>query len=389
MENSEKRTRYKLYLMYFLLFGGIAGYSPFLPHYFESKGLDYIQIGYCFSLMSIISIVSQPVLGYLADRWFGRKKTIILLMILCSISSVFFTYANTFYFICFCIVIIGFFQGAIFPLSDSYIYTISEHKKSIQYGKVRLFGSIGFALVAFGLGFLLKNSGPSIMFHTYSVLFILAAFFFSRVKFNFSTKSVLPKITDIGLILRNRSFSLFLLAVCVSSIAIISSGNYIAMLIEKTGGDTSGLGILWLLVAFSELPMFYLGTKVLDKFGEIPLFGAALILYSIRFILSSFCTSYILVTIIQLMQGVSYPLIMLSATSNANKLLPTNLKATGMTLISALGFGLGGFLGNLSSGFILENFNVFSLFRFYSLVSVIAFVIILIYWKRIGDSKVK
>jgi len=42
-----------------------------------------------------------------------------------------------------------------------------------------------------------------------------------------------------------------------------SNNSYISLLIQKTGGDVSQLGLLWFILAISELPIFFFGTKLL------------------------------------------------------------------------------------------------------------------------------
>lgn len=391
MENNnilkEKAARYRLYWVYIIIYVAMACFFPFLPHFLQARGLDYVQIGFCFSLTSIVSIISQPLWGYIADRWYGKRKTLLFLMLFCGFSALSFLFSFSFAAIAFSIILLIFFHGAIFPLTDSYVYSLSDNFPSIQYGKVRLFGSAGFAVTAFILGILLKFLNVSLTFICYSLFMAVAAFIFSGVKSSGITRGEPAHIRDVKKILKNPTFLLFILIVCISSIATVSSGNYIAILVEKTGGNTSSLGTLWLLVALSELPLFYFGTRLLNKYGESKLFVFAMILYAIRFFASSLCVNFIPVVIIQLLQAFTFPLFMLATTSRANKLLPDHLKATGMTIMTSLGYGLGGLIGNLAGGYIIKLFSVFFLYKVYGFICLLTLVLKLYAIKSRRDSE--
>ena len=368
----ENTARYHLYWVYFIAYGAMACFFPFFPHFMESRGLDYVQIGYCFSLTSIVSIIAQPLWGYISDKWYGKRKIIFALLILCGLSAFSFLFSFSFAAIAFSVILLIFFQGAAFPLADSYVYSISSDFPAVQYGRVRLFGSAGFGITAFVLGILLSYLNDSLMFIAYFGFMAVAAYFFLGAKFSEKPHGAAPHFREIGEILKNKKFLIFVLTVCVSSIATVSSGNYIAILVEKTGGNTASLGFLWLLVAFSELPLFYYGTFLLNKFGESRLYIAAMVLYAVRFFASSLCTNFIPVVIIQLLQAFTFPLFMLATTSKANRLLPDHMKATGMTLMTSLGYGLGGLIGNISGGYIIKHLDVFYLYKIYALICLLA-----------------
>ena len=385
MENNialrEKKTKYSLYTVYTISYGAMACFFPFLPYYLKLRGLDYVQVGYCLSITSIVSIIAQPFWGYLSDRKFGKRKVIFSLFVLCGLSSISFLFANSFTAIALSIMLLIAFQGAVFPLADSYVYALNSGFPSIQYGKVRLFGSAGFAVITFLLGFLLKHFDVSFLFIGYLCFMLTAAFIFTSVKFSGKSEGASPHFHDIKKILKNPTFLLFIFTVCISSVGAISNGNYIAILVEKTGGNTGNLGTLWLLVALSELPLFYYGNILLKRFGEDNLYIFAMIIYAIRFFASALCVSFIPVMLIQLLQTFTFPLFALATTSRANKLLPDNLKATGMTLMTSLGYGLGGLIGNFFGGFIIKLISVFFLYKIYGGLCLFSILLVL-YMKK-------
>jgi MFS family permease len=61
-----------------------------------------------------------------------------------------------------------------------------------------------------------------------------------------------------------------------------------------------------------------------------------------------------------------------------NVIVPDKIRASGITLLSSLGFGLGGLIGNLGGGFILQYKDPFYLFKSLSIICFISLLIVLI-----------
>jgi PPP family 3-phenylpropionic acid transporter len=76
---------------------------------------------------------------------------------------------------------IGFFISPTIPLADSLIAGMSSRYR-LNYGTMRLCGSISFALSAFVCGMLWERVGFKAMFFTVAVSFLPALFFASRLE---------------------------------------------------------------------------------------------------------------------------------------------------------------------------------------------------------------
>jgi PPP family 3-phenylpropionic acid transporter len=89
------------------------------------------------------------------------------------------------------------------------------------------------------------------------------------------------------------------------------------------------------------------------------------------------------------MQSITYPLYLFAAMQYINVIVPDKIRASGITLLSSLGFGLGGLIGNLGGGFILQYQTPFYLYKVLAMASFAALVIALILKFKVQSSLLK
>ena len=95
------------------------------PIYASSIGADIIQIGYLYSIFSIISIVIRPMVGNLIDRR-GRKKGILIGTVLYTITNIFFIFAKDFKFLLIGRIIQSLGASFLWISVDTFISDISD-----------------------------------------------------------------------------------------------------------------------------------------------------------------------------------------------------------------------------------------------------------------------
>lgn len=371
----EKTLKIKLNAVYFIIFGSLASYYPFLTVYFGEKGLSYTQIGIAYAVNSLVAVISQPVWGYFTDKYSYKKKTIVISALGSAIAIYGFVFAKGFYFVTFSIILFMIFQSPVCSVSDAYCYEIIEQHRNIQYGRIRLYGSVGYAILALFLGELIKNTSINSTFVTYSIATVAGVIILLSIHFKDKQSESRLDFKDIGELFKNKRFAIFIISIVIINIALGVNGSYISILIEKTGGDVSKLGQLWFIVALSELPLLFIGNKLIKRYGELNIYMISLAIYILRYLLDSLAASYNAVILIQIMQSITFTLYLLSSLQYLNHIVPRKMRATGITIFSAIGTGIGGFIGNIGGGVLLEYISIFWLFRLLAVVSLSSLVI--------------
>lgn len=373
-----KNVKTRLEGVYLLFYAAFACYYPFLIIFYEKMRMSYTEIGIAFAISSIAGVIIQPIWGYITDKYLNKRLSIIITMLLSAVIILAFILAKDFYWIILVLFVFIIFHSPISSITDAYCYEIIDEYKSIDYGKTRLMGSLGYAVSALIMGEVIKNLGSSAIFFGYCIFISIASAIIISFKFKGKQTSNEIKLKEVGKILSDRRFILFSIAIVLINIAFGANSSYLAVLISKTGGDVSKLGLMWFVIAISELPIFFFSNKLFKKFGIINLLSISIVIYILRFFLDSVSNNFNMVIIIQLLQGVTYPFYLMAALQYVNKIVPKNLQTTGITLYSAIGGGIGGFTGNLLGGIFLEWFSVFILFKVLSFICLIALASVLV-----------
>ena len=123
------------------------------------------------------------------------------------------------------IVLLAFFIAPIMPIVDnSVMELLADHKD--QYGKLRLWGAIGWGVVALIIGWLIERSSLSWAFYGYMIL--MSAGLFVAWKLTVSQAGIGTKIwTGLRSLLASPSWSLFLFTVFVFGIGSSVIQNFL------------------------------------------------------------------------------------------------------------------------------------------------------------------
>jgi oligosaccharide:H+ symporter len=376
----------KLNSIYLLIFGFMSCFYSFFTIYLTNEGLSFSQIGIILAVNSLVGVAFQPIWGYITDKYLNKKQTLIITISISAVTILLFVFVQGWLPILLTVILFTIFLSPINSVADSYCYNLIEKYKTIQYGKVRLMGSMGYAVAALILGIIIKNTTINSVFYSYLILSFLSLLVLTTIDSKVKSSNYKLDFGDLFQIVKDKKFLIFLVSVMIINICLGANGNYIAILIQKTGGDVSNLGFLWFVVAISELPAFFLGNKLLKKFGDINLYIISLVLYSLRYFLDATSPTYSLVILVQIMQGITFPLFLISTMNYVNRIVPSKMRTSGITLYSALGCGLGNLIGNIAGGFILENFNIFLLFKLLSFNCILSILVVIILKKFDANS---
>lgn len=364
--------------LYFAAFGAVGCFFPFLTYYFQEKGLSFTQIGVAYAIFSITGVITQPIWGFITDKYLNKRITIIITMVLSSIVVYNFTVAKSFYYVLFSIILFLIFQSSIIPVTDAYCYEIIEDNQHIQYGRIRLMGSLGYAVLALLGGVVIKKLGINSGFFLYSFVIIIGALQVYKLNFRSnSSKNKVVTLKEVTNLLKDKRFLFLMISVLITSISFGSNNSYISLLIQETGGDVSMLGLLGFTLAISELPTLFAGKKLLKQYGELNIFNLGVLLFVIRYFLSSICTSYVWVIIIQAMQGITFSLFLIASLQYLNQITPPRIRTSAMTFYTAI-CGVGAFIGNIGGGILLEHISIFTLYKILALICLVCIAVIAI-----------
>ncbi|HWS42696.1 MAG TPA: MFS transporter [Pseudoflavonifractor sp.] len=327
-------------------------YSPFLSAYFTSKGLSASEIGILLAVQPVMSILVQPVWAYLSDRS-GRRKLFLMLVTAGAAAASLLYYSGTgFPALLGATAAFALFFSAILPLCDAVVIE-GAARFHLDFAKIRMGGTLGFALVVLAAGFCLERY-PEWEFLLVCTAVLLLLFFESR--FPEEPQAAREPAMQEGERARGRVFesreAFFVLAFAfVCQFGLSFSGAFLGGYVVELGYSRSLVGILSGISALSEVPILLFAARLTRRFGEIPILIFSSAAMALRIFLLGIGTIPTMF-LGQLMQSVTYMTVYFCCATYISRHVLPGKQSQGQSLLAAVQTGLAAVLANIGGGFV-------------------------------------
>ena len=366
----------------FLYFALLAMFIPFLPVYFAEQGLSKSQIGFIIGTGGIITIIAQPLWGMISDRTKTIRKVLLLLIVFASVTGYFLYNTSSYTLLVLFAMLTYFFLMPIDPLTESLNFRISE-SAGINYGSIRTFGALGYAVMSLLTGYLMTQFGA----HSLAILFAgigLLSFIVILAIPDAPVASKPVTIKSLKNFLSGKETLLFLLLVFISSIPARMNDTFLGVYILELGGTPGLVGQAWFLAAGSEIVVFALSFWWLRKGKELIVISLAGGFYFIRFFISAWITDPHMLAYLQVLQLLTFPVFYTAAIQYLYQIVPVEWRATGQTVLALLFFGVSGIIASYVGGALYEVFGGKALFLTISAMSFVGMIFGLVLYRMYG-----
>ena len=310
---------------FFFFFTWSSSYSLFSIWLGQEIKLNGSATGLIFSVNAIFALCMQPLYGYISDR-IGLKKHI-LFFISCLLVFVgpfyIFVYGPLLqYNVLIGAIIGGLYLGVAFLAGigaiETYIEKVSR-KYKFEYGKSRMWGSLGWAAATFFAGQLF-NINPHINFWVASVsAVILMAIIFS-VKVEMSSyemeKAESVRLRDVGNLFLLKEFWFFMIYVvgvtCVYGVYDQQFPIYYASLFPTESIGNQVFGYLNSFQVFLEAGMMFAAPFIVNKIGAKNSLILAGFLMGFRIIGSGLVVGPIGISSMKLIHALELPIMLIA-----------------------------------------------------------------------------
>jgi len=336
---------------YFFYFSIVAVYIIFMPKVLQTVGYSPSEIGILFAASPLVRFLI-PFL-FLKYIKLSQKIFNIALVFTFSASLLFYPFLEFFWPLLFTNIMLGIGMS----LSLPYVESIAlSHMPKEKYGKVRLFGSIGFILVSLVLVNYLSTPYNAIIFLNIST-FLTLTFGFFLLKYEGRYISPLAEEGKAFSLLEHWPLwlSLFLMQVGFGGFynffTIYASSHEIG--IASLNISAMDMTIyLWSFGVICEVFMLYFQAPLL-KNNLLKVLQFSIAITVVRWlILALFADNLILLFISQSIHAFSFALYHSAAIMYLHSLYSD--KKLSQQFFAGIAYGLGGFLGAFGSGFIYE-----------------------------------
>ncbi|MBN1117288.1 MAG: MFS transporter [Bacteroidales bacterium] len=372
-------TASKIRLIYLLMYMAFAVWRVYYNIYLEDIGLRGSQIGTLNALMQAALLPFVIFWGAMADKK-GIRPVLRWLVIATAIIIVFLGKITSFWYLLFYIPFLTLFYHPLGPLTDAMAVQFTETSNKHAYGGFRLWGSMGWMIASILGGIVFSRIDLKYIFPVSSGLFVLLLFLlFTRKR----KRIFKPNYQSISFkeIIKDKQLLYFILLMIAYGITCSPVNSYINLYFRDINAGNDIVGYAYAVMAFSELPLFLLGDKLLKKWGPERVIIIAMIAMLIRFMFYGLVPNIGLALIVGAVQGISLSFFLVGAVGFMQNIMAEGRHATAQSLIWGTMFGIGQMIGNLFIGSLLDSTGMVGIMKIFIIISFACLVFGLFYFK--------
>ncbi|OAB42678.1 MFS transporter [Paenibacillus antarcticus] len=339
----------------FFSYGAIAIYSTYFAIYLQSIGTSTLEIGALMAGGPIVSIIANPLWGYLSDR-LGNIRRILIIMLtgnLLVMQLVFL--ADSYTLIYTFMIMFFFFQMPLFSQSNSLILNSIEGT-SHKFGAFRLWGSLGWAVLAVGAGPVIGQIGIDKLWVVYDIMMLIAIVLTFTLPRGTSSSTGSGRV-NYRTMFSNRTFLLFLLIGLVISIPNAMNSTFVGLYIADLGGNSKMIGWAAFFASIFEIPVFLLLDRYLKKDVRTMVLCLTVVslLYSLRWLLMSSVDTAMQIICIQTIHCLTFGAFYYIGTQLTAMIVPMEFRASGQAVYALTWGGLSGIAAGFIGGWMFDH----------------------------------
>jgi PPP family 3-phenylpropionic acid transporter len=362
--------------LYYLGYWGIVGvYAPFINVHFLRLGLSGGEIGLLSSLLPLVTLLIAPALSAMADARGWRVPILALSVAGLAICLLLLGIPRTFAGLAPLMALMALARSPIAPLGDSLVARMAA-RYQLDYGQLRMWGSLGFSLVAISCGALWERVGFDMMFVLSGLLFLPvvgAALLLDEG--HSQTQRARSSIRDLG---RDRTLLALLLASFLVGASIGTDIVFSGIFMDDLGGSELLIGAVLGVSAFSELPGMRYGGALARRLGGPATLLIAYGLLALGFGGMALATQPWMLLGLALFKGLGFALYFVSNVRLMDERVPADRASTIQGLNAASAWGLAPLLAGPLNGVLYDVMGPRAVFAGCALLMILAALVIIV-----------
>ena len=320
--------------------------TPFMPMWLDWRGLAPSEIAAVMAAPLFVRVLVTPAIAFAADRAGDHRRFLIGLSwgglgALLALSQ-----SSGFWPILFWTLLFALAWTTIMPLTET-VAMSGVKAAGLDYGRMRLWGSLSFILATFCGGWAVDRLGAACAVWLVvlgAVLTTIAAHMLARPiglwRLKAATSPPRLELADAIGLLRSRVFLIFLLAVGAVQAAHAVFYTFGTLHWREQGLSAGTAGALWAIGVIAEIGLFAYSAAVLRRLGatQLIMLGAAAAM--LRWLAMGFDPSLAWLIVLQIAHGLTYGATHIGAIHFMARTLPESQIGTAQALYASVTGGI-------------------------------------------------
>jgi len=353
---------------WFFYFAAMGVYTLYAPLWFDRLGLSALAIGAIASLQSWTRVFAPYGWAWVADHSNRRRQLLQLAGVLSAISALALALTGRYGMgaVSLCVAVLFIANGAVMPLTEASLahhLNMGSGQGGAQYGRTRVWGTIGFTLSVTVFGFVLQQLGLDAWPWLVFVMWLLLAVALWRLPSTGDGVHAEAPAAGALQVLRRPEVAWFFASVFLVVLAHTSIYAFFSLFMAAHGAEKSLIGLLWTVGLVVEIGFFwYQGHWVqrLSPHGWLLLAGAVA---ALRFAAMALSQGHLAVLVLtQLTHAVTFAAQHAACIALVTRYFPGRLRGRGQALYSTIGYGASGLVGGVAGGALIERWGFEAMF---------------------------
>ena len=346
-------------LLSFCYFATIGLFNPYAPLWFKDLGFSTLAIGGIAALQSCTRIVGPYAWGWLGDHTGRRVFLIRLACIGCVVSAASLLLVESLWPVAAVTALLFLANSGVVPLYETSLAHLLSNRQGLdagRYGRVRVWGSVGFIASVMAYGFVLERLGvqafPWIVAGM-NLLLLWAATRLPRgheqVAHDEPPPAVLP-------LLKQPEVAWFFASIFFTVLAHTAVYAFFSLYLVHLGYGKAAIGALWAVAVAVEILFFWTQGRFFGRLSPQGWLQLVAAVTTARFAATAGAGHLAWVLVLaQMSHAVTFAAHHAACISMVHRLFPGRARGRGQALYTILGYGLSGVLGGFGGGWLIEH----------------------------------
>jgi PPP family 3-phenylpropionic acid transporter len=369
-------------VFYFFFFQSVAINMAYMPSHLRALGLDGRQISTALAVAPMLSLAVPLGWAWLADR--TRRPDRVLRIVACGAWLGFspLVLARGAAARSFSVILAGYVGYAIFSvglggLADA--LAVVRVRAGAIYGRLRLWGSIGFVIAAVAtgaaLGVLHAELGGLLI--PLAMWLALGGGFVASLRLRSTGEEApRPRIADVRALLAAPGLRWLLLAGALHWACLAPYNVFFGIFLRDLGLPPVSWGLAYAVGVIAEMLVLLYFHRLHARFSLGALLAAAFLVSALRWLAIARLRSPVALILLQALHGMTFGMFWSAAIALVAATVPPQLRATGQALL-VMSINLGGALGSLVTGALYDARGPRTLFLLAALGEALPLIVVL------------
>lgn len=329
----------RLAAYYSALFTAVGIHLPFWPLWLKDHGLTPAQIGLILAATYLVKSVVNPLVGHMVDKRGERRRPMLWLAAGATLAWTGFAVVDGFWPILLLTVVALGLWGGIMPVGEA-LSMMTTQRFGIDYGRVRLWGSVAFILTATLCGRLLVGHSPDLLVWLIAAALAVTAAACAALPDTRVPLAERGETPPLRPLVTSTAFLLLLAAGSLNSAAHTVYYAFSTIHWKAAGISDDTIGLLWSEGVVAEILLFAASGWWVRRFGPAGLLLLAGLAGGLRWTVLGLTTELPLLAAAQILHAATFGCAHLGAMHFIQRAVPAGLAARAQGIYAAVAMGV-------------------------------------------------